>query len=1035
MTTALRNPAPLTRWLRKRAESTAKPVDSYKGGEGDSRHDMGPRGVLIRGKEAPSTDKPTGEENANELRALQGTKVAAGPAAMVSAKPPKPPTVPPVPQVAPKTPSQNVLLSKQAPRAAGMPAGVPDLTKKAITTTRGGIGSRLMANTLGRLNPRSLFNLILTSKAYHDPSKTEQRRRQHEITAKLLEKIHPDALKHTKLRLGGMDLIDDILWKKENPGEPLPWYKQLGGRVLHNPRSGPIGKILGYPGTALGTLYANLSRASHYNPATDVATIYAHDNPVTEHELGHAIDFNRLFGWGKVDPKLFKRIGKGTVRDLYGRATQIPPLFLWPEAQANLRSSRALEQALGESTPRWHRRQERRWEVLPAGYGSYLGGAVAPLFPPGPLVGLIGGKAYGLAHGHELERRHRKDEEEAQKQKKPAKPEEREERPLAKAAGLRRPLQIGSNELKFNHPVMPAEIRSQLMEGTVMTTKSAAPVMNPSVGTATDLGGLSIKPPMPTPAPTPRPPTGPSPMALPDVPPAGAGPSPMAPPDVPQVAAPGPRAGGGRATTGPFAAARDFASNLASGAQEFGRNLPSAVPPPTLPGPLGVAPAVAGEVGGAAAGAANELFGGGAPGGGAPGGPGGPGGANPYQGNALLDWAPKLLGMDYQSMSPIIKGILSIGGPVLLLLLLTKLFGKSGSYSRQQVEAAGDFFDAMSRSAQARLWAESNARASEMDKLACSMAKRYSKTYKVKKSAVPAPLASAPRFSRTQKPQKPKRPGQFPPGNRFQGAKIAADSIDDAIDMVMNKYGTWVTRNGKRVHIKHRKRRRKRSSQEQHPLQEKQSQGLLGALIGTGVGAGMAPERRRTEGAVRGAGIGLGTGIGAGLGGLAGGELAKGLGSRPYSLLTALLGLGGALGAGYGGYRLGKHFLWPKHWARMRAAQEARRMQAEESALDETALRDELVAKNAAATPEAPLTTPGAVTQWLLKRAKRDMPSFTEQDRPEKSKEIYRALKRDHPEMPAAVKARIAARQGKPGKQHQGPPYKAPLSAPKKSKD
>jgi len=53
--------------------------------------------------------------------------------------------------------------------------------------------------------------------------------------------------------------------------------------------------------------------------------------------------------------------------------------------------------------------------------------------------------------------------------------------------------------------------------------------------------------------------------------------------------------------------------------------------------------------------------------------------------------------------------------------------------------------------------------------------------------------------------------------------------------------------------------------------------------------------------------------------------------------------------------------------------------------------------------------------------------SFTKQDRPEKVKEIYRALKRDHPGMPAEMKARIAARQGKPGKQHQGPPYKGPV--------
>lgn len=54
--------------------------------------------------------------------------------------------------------------------------------------------------------------------------------------------------------------------------------------------------------------------------------------------------------------------------------------------------------------------------------------------------------------------------------------------------------------------------------------------------------------------------------------------------------------------------------------------------------------------------------------------------------------------------------------------------------------------------------------------------------------------------------------------------------------------------------------------------------------------------------------------------------------------------------------------------------------------------------------------------------------SFLSQNRPEGVKKIYRALKRDHPEMPAGMKARIAARQGKPGKQHKGPPYKGPLT-------
>ncbi|KKN37906.1 hypothetical protein LCGC14_0758860 [marine sediment metagenome] len=64
----------------------------------------------------------------------------------------------------------------------------------------------------------------------------------------------------------------------------------------------------------------------------------------------------------------------------------------------------------------------------------------------------------------------------------------------------------------------------------------------------------------------------------------------------------------------------------------------------------------------------------------------------------------------------------------------------------------------------------------------------------------------------------------------------------------------------------------------------------------------------------------------------------------------------------------------------------------------------------------------------LIEKVARDMPSFTAQDRPESVKRIYRALKREHPEMPAAMKARISSRQGRPGKQKVGPPYKTPLS-------
>ena len=44
----------------------------------------------------------------------------------------------------------------------------------------------------------------------------------------------------------------------------------------------------------------------------------------------------------------------------------------------------------------------------------------------------------------------------------------------------------------------------------------------------------------------------------------------------------------------------------------------------------------------------------------------------------------------------------------------------------------------------------------------------------------------------------------------------------------------------------------------------------------------------------------------------------------------------------------------------------------------------------------------------LDKAAKKDMPSFEQQDRPEKAKEVFHALKEEHPEYSAGKKARIA---------------------------
>ena len=280
------------------------------------------------------------------------------------------------------------------------------LTKEALDVDTGDPVSRWLAATVGRANPLALPALIATGRAYHSPH-TKGRLKKHEAAARALEAGSGEALEDTVLRVGGGDLIDDIIWKKER-GKDLPWYKQLGGRALHNPRTSILGKLLAYP-TSLGSYIAgSLVRAPHYNPYTDAAHNFFDEPSVTDHELGHAIDMNTMSGFLEEDqdPKDFgfmRRQGAGLAHDIYGVGYGIPFANLYYEAQANIRSRKALVKAwkkLGKDPEELYRRIARRAETLPAAYGSYLAGNfLAPLGPIGLLGAMGAGKAYGLTMG------------------------------------------------------------------------------------------------------------------------------------------------------------------------------------------------------------------------------------------------------------------------------------------------------------------------------------------------------------------------------------------------------------------------------------------------------------------------------------------------------------------------------------------------------------------------------------------------------------------------------------------------------------
>ena len=333
-----------------------------------------------------------------------------------------------------------------------MRVDIRKLEKRAVTIARGGPVSRAAANTIGRV--LGFPNLIFTRKALSDPAVTPERRKQVRETAELLEGVTGDALSNTHIRLGGTDLIDDVLWRKELPGEDLPWTKQIGGRVWQNPRTSILGKVLGTALVPWSDLVTPLTRISHYNPYTDTVVKFDAEPAVTEHELGHAIDFNTTAAQsGGIPQGWWRRQTSGLLRDLRGVRAMGTQLLGLPaldiEMLANTHSGDALRRALKDRPEELRKRLKRRMQVLPSAYGSYIGMLAGPAGALaagpsgqavgqmlGPLTGAILGKGLGMTAAAmsseddwKADPVKKKDQESAGKERKERKASRREGRP------------------------------------------------------------------------------------------------------------------------------------------------------------------------------------------------------------------------------------------------------------------------------------------------------------------------------------------------------------------------------------------------------------------------------------------------------------------------------------------------------------------------------------------------------------------------------------------------------------------------------
>jgi len=203
----------------------------------------------------------------------------------------------------------------------------------------------------------------------------------------------------------------------------------------------------------------------------------------------------------------------------------------------------------------------------------------------------------------------------------------------------------------------------------------------------------------------------------------------------------------------------------------FGQALQPKSPTETIMPRAGGPPGINTNPGAPAPAAAGGEGAGGGEGGGTVGGPSWSGAWDALKGGNIADaWG---------NLPDAGKGFLGGGGLAILLLLLSRLFGKRGeeSYSPGEIQRARDILDRLSGLEKAGVYGEAMACRGEIEKMACSLAKRYSKTVKPTKRACSTPAcAKAKRYSRTFKPkQAAGKQGQFQAGHRFQGAKTAAE--------------------------------------------------------------------------------------------------------------------------------------------------------------------------------------------------------------------------------------------------------------------
>lgn len=160
-----------------------------------------------------------------------------------------------------------------------------------------------------------------------------------------------------------------------------PLFRRIGRLFQRERRTNLfVRAILGIPGVLEGFVLGKLFRADHYDPLTESIVTYTTNLGVTEHEIGHAEDYDRS--------------RHPTIKTFTYSFPGVRSLFEWNASNYAMKHMNTQE-------------REKARKVLEPAFGSYAGADTAIAFLPfaeknsliAPLVGLVAGHIHSRMKG------------------------------------------------------------------------------------------------------------------------------------------------------------------------------------------------------------------------------------------------------------------------------------------------------------------------------------------------------------------------------------------------------------------------------------------------------------------------------------------------------------------------------------------------------------------------------------------------------------------------------------------------------------